>query len=95
VREGVVERSAAQGWSASEARKALRQLMERGMPLKEMHLRPISRISSAVGRGADDEGEEVVVATEWRMRSEAGELRVNVAAAWVDGVNRAVEGGRG
>lgn len=54
--------------------KALRQLMVRGMPLKEMHLRPTSRMSSA-----DEVDEE---ATLWRMGSESGELRVNVAAAW-------------
>jgi hypothetical protein len=79
VREGVVRRSAAQGWWDMPARKAPRLLMVRGMPLKEMHFRPVSRISSAVVRGVR-EGEREG-AREWRARSEAGELRVNVAAA--------------
>jgi hypothetical protein len=66
-----------------EAWKALRQLMERGMPLKLMHLRPTSRMSSAVwmgslGLGLWWPGED---ATSWRMVRESGELRVNVAAA--------------
>src|SRR5690348_2491347 len=78
ARDGVVARSAAQGWWATPALKAPRLLMVRGMPLKEMHLRPTSRISSAVASG-----ERLVCAgaRSWRTRREAGELRVNVAAA--------------
>lgn len=57
--------------------------MVRGMPLKEMHLRPISRRSSAVERGVRvEEGEVRVGMRSWSSRSAAGELRVNVAAAW-------------
>ena len=72
-------------WAINEgsrpARKAARQLMVRGMPLKEMHLRPTSRMSSAASRGVKEEsgGEEAVSSREGR---DAGELRVNVAAAW-------------
>ena len=58
-----------------EARKALRQLMVRGMPLKEMHLRPTSRMISAVST-LDEEAE----ATPWRRERDSGELRVKVAA---------------
>ena len=61
-----------------ESWKALRQFMERGMPLKEMHLSPTSRMSSAVWTGESAEGE--VDATSWRMARDSGELRVNVAA---------------
>jgi hypothetical protein len=81
MREGVVERSEDQGWCARPDLKDPRQLIVRGMPLKEMHLRPISRISSAVVSGVSDgvwEG-----ARSCRMSREAGELRVNVAAAFV------------
>ena len=62
------------------ARKAPRLLMVRGMPLKEMHLSPASRISSAAVSGVREGDREGV--REWRASSEAGELRVNVAAAW-------------
>ncbi len=55
--------------------------MVRGMPLNEMHLRPTSRMSSAAARGVIVELDEGDVATWWRMEREAGELRVNVAAA--------------
>lgn len=55
--------------------------MERGMPLKEMHLRPTSRMSSAVWTGESAKGE--VEATSWRMARDSGELRVNVAALCV------------
>lgn len=55
--------------------------MVRGMPLKEMHLRPTSRMNSAASRGVRGEGEVEAV---WRREGrEAGELRVNVAAAWM------------
>lgn len=62
----------------SESWKALRQLMERGMPLKEMHLRPTSRMISAVWTGESAEGE--VEATSWRTARDSGELSVKVAA---------------
>lgn len=55
--------------------------MVRGMPLKEIHFNPTSRISSAVAsfgfamfEGADED------ATLCRAESDSGELRVNVAA---------------
>jgi hypothetical protein len=57
-RDEVVARSAAQGSAAIPALKAPRQLMVRGMPLKEMHFRPISRISSAVDNGVREGLEE-------------------------------------
>jgi hypothetical protein len=51
VRDGVVE-----SWDArvggSVARKLFSMLMVRGMPLKEMHLRPTSRRNSAAQRGS-------------------------------------------
>lgn len=69
------------GWALRTwARNSPSELMVRGMPLKLMHLRPISRISSAAERG-DSEEREGSVATLWRTAREAGELRVNVAAA--------------
>lgn len=77
--------SRAHGWWAMPARKAPRLLMVRGMPLKEMHLSPASRISSAVASGVregDREGARACSA-----RSEAGELSVNVAAACSVGGN--------
>ena len=79
VRVGVVERLVDQGWWEREDLKVERVLIVRGMPLKEMHLRAISRRSSAVasgGRGVVRSGER-----ECRIRREAGELRVMVAAA--------------
>lgn len=72
MREGVV-RSCDVMVSGRAAWKALRQLMVRGMPLKDMHLRPTSRISSAAA-GVDE-------ATLCRMGRASGELSVNVAAA--------------
>jgi len=84
VRVGVVD-----SWEVMEgdrpALKAPRQLIVRGMPLKEMHLRPISRINSAAARGDKGvvSGGGLVVATSWRISRDAGELRVNVAAAWM------------
>ena len=67
--------------------------MERGMPLKLMHLRPTSRMSSAATTGSwlldeggdegededEDEGEE---ARAWRMGRPSGALRAKSAAAW-------------
>lgn len=47
------------------------------MPLKLMHLRPTSRINSAAWTSFS-----CWDAMAWRMGSESGELRVNVAAAW-------------
>lgn len=61
--------------SGSEAWKALRLLIVRGIPLKDMHLSPTSRISSATATGWPDDD-----ATLWRTESESGELRVKVAA---------------
>jgi hypothetical protein len=52
------------------------------MPLKEMHLRPISRISSAVVSGVSDGVWDWEETRSWKMSREAGELRVNVAAAF-------------
>ena len=75
----MVVREDDQGWWSREALKAERVLIVRGMPLKEMHLRAISRRSSAVARGERfvvREGER-----ECRIEREAGELRVIVAAA--------------
>lgn len=50
------------------ARKALRQLIVRGMPLKAMHLRPTSRMSSAaaieVEASSSSEGSFEVEASE-------------------------------
>lgn len=60
--------------------KALRQLIVRGMPLKLMHLRPTSRMNSAVRVSDPACCEE---ATLCRTDSESGELSVNVAAACV------------
>ena len=79
-RVGRVSSWVAHGSDAISARKAFRQLMVRGMPLKLMHLSPTSRISSAAESGVSEAG-DCVVATWWRMASEAGELCVNVAAA--------------
>lgn len=45
------------------------------MPLKEIHLRPTSRMISAAS--TVDEDEE---ATRWRRERDSGELRVKVAA---------------
>lgn len=49
--------------------------MDRGMPLKEMHLSPTSRMSSAAWTL-----EPFVDATLWREARDSGELRVKVAA---------------
>ncbi len=87
ARVGVVLREGAQGSEATAALKALRVLMVRGMPLKEMHLRPISRRSSAVERGVKVRA--MVGTRECRTRREAGELRVIVAAACVSRVSGA------
>lgn len=71
------------GWAEErKERKALRLLMVRGMPLKEMHLRPISRMNSADSKAAfDDKLERRDEASVSRGSKEEGELRVNVAAA--------------
>jgi hypothetical protein len=56
--------------------------MLRGMPLKEIHLRPTSRMSSAAATSGRDvlEEEAEAWATLWRTASDSGELRVKVAA---------------
>ena len=87
VRVGVVVREVDQGWWAREDLKAERVLIVRGMPLKEMHLRPISRRSSAVERGVKVRA--MVGTRECRTRREARELRVIVAAACVSRVSGA------
>ena len=51
--------------------------MVRGMPLKDMHFRPTSRMVSAVGVG-----EEEVEAREWRIVRDSGEFMVIVAAVY-------------
>lgn len=51
--------------------------MDRGIPLKEMHLSPTSRMSSAAWTL-----EPFVDATLWREARDSGELRVKVAADW-------------
>lgn len=93
-RVGVVDKwEESCGWVEERwARKKLRVLIVRGMPLKEMHLRPISRMNSAGSRSAEEEGEgEEEDEEEEGHREEAsvrrgpkeeGELRVKVAAAW-------------
>lgn len=53
--------------------------MVRGMPLKDIHFRPTSRIVSAVVTAEVEGWEE---AMEWRMRRESGEFMVIVAAAF-------------
>ena len=53
--------------------------MVRGMPLKLMHFRPTSRISSAAATGVVSGCE---AATACRIGSESGELSVNVEAAY-------------
>lgn len=65
--------------SGSDAWKALRELIVRGIPLKLIHFRPTSRMNSAFWTaelGSFDD------ATWWRTGRESGELRVNVAAAY-------------
>lgn len=52
-------------------------LMVRGMPLKDMHFRATSRMSSAVWTGVEVDEEE---ATECRMVRDSGEFIVIVAA---------------
>lgn len=81
-REGLVSRP---DWTAGgrASRKALREFMVRGMPLKEMHLRPTSRISSAAWTGDAEDGEDGDEARAWRWVREEGELSVNVAAAYL------------
>lgn len=51
--------------------------MVRGMPLKDMHFRPTSRMVSAVGTG-----EDVDEAMEWRIVRDSGEFMVIVAAVY-------------
>lgn len=80
VRLGDVESAEATS-GLREAWKVFRQLIVRGMPLKLMHFRPISRMNSAVGTSlplapcAAD-------ATRCSAGNESGELSVNVAAAY-------------
>lgn len=88
VRDGTEERELDQGFTSRSERKALRQLIVRGIPLKEMHLRPTSRISSARRRGVRGGVREGRVGwgvreeeVEWRWEREEGELSVKVVAA--------------
>lgn len=84
----MVRRREATG-AGREARKALRPLMDRGIPLKLMHLRPTSRISSAattgswlLDEGGDEDEDEDEEARAWRMGRPSGALRAKSAAAW-------------
>jgi len=61
------------------SRKAVRQLIVRGMPLKLIHLRPTSRIVSAADRSVSEEGRSKAIC--WSLHRDSGEFSVNVAAA--------------
>jgi hypothetical protein len=82
VRDGVVDKPLPTSSDSCE-RKALRQLIVRGTPLKPMHFKPTSRINSAFctasarGRSA--------LAKEWRAESDWGEFIVIVAAVCTSG----------
>lgn len=78
VREGFVDSCEATS-RGRDPWNALRQLIVRGIPLKLMHFRPTSRISSAVDASVPAFCAE---ATLWRTDSESGEFRVNVAAVY-------------
>lgn len=67
--------------SGNPALKALRQLMVRGIPLKLMHLRPTSRMSSAMATLSSVDWEEEVACWK-RMPRESGEFMVIVAAVY-------------
>jgi hypothetical protein len=62
------------------ARKAPRQLIVLGMPLKEIHLSPTSRISSAVSRDVVGVVGVVVLARLYSAVRDSGEFIVIVAA---------------
>lgn len=54
--------------------------MVRGMPLKDIHFKPTSRIVSALVIGED--GSEGKEAMEWRIVRDSGEFMVIVAAVF-------------
>lgn len=81
VREACVDKEEVMLWGR-DAWNALRQLIVRGIPLKEMHLRPTSRMNSAVRTCAVWESPRSAEATVCRIERASGELSVNVAAAY-------------
>lgn len=83
-RVGVVDRDVATS-EGREAKKAPSVLMLRGIPLKEMHFRPTSRMSSAFWTGVRCVCGFVVLARVkiWCMAS--GQFRVADTAVFVEG----------